>query len=107
MRLPWALQLYEENPVIADAMLSANPALQGKTALEVLDAVVDALAAQGLVVVLDNHRSRGDWRRDTAHGDGLWHTVAYPETSFIADWQAMAARYQSQPAVIGAEFPAQ
>ena len=104
VRLPWALQLYEDNPVIADAMLSANPALQGKTALQVLDAVVDALGAQGLVVVLDNHRSRGDWCCDTAHGDGLWHTVAYPETSFIADWQAMAARYQSQPAVIGADL---
>jgi endoglucanase len=104
VRLPWAMQLYEENPAIPDAMLSANPALQGKTALEVFDAVVDALAGQGLVVVLDNHRSRGDWCCDTAHGDGLWHTVAYPETSFIADWQAMAARYQSQPAVIGADL---
>jgi endoglucanase len=104
VRLPWALQLYEENPVVSETMLSANPALQGKTALEVFDAVIDALAAQGLVVVLDNHRSRGDWCCDTAHGDGLWHTVAYPETSFIADWQAMAARYLSRPAVIGADL---
>jgi endoglucanase len=103
-RIPWALQLYEDNPLIPDALLSANPALQGKNALDVLDAVIDALAAEGLVVVLDNHRSRGDWCCDTAHGDGLWHTAAYPESSFIADWQGMAARYQSQPAVIGADL---
>ena len=104
VRIPWALQLYEENPAIADALLSANPALQGMSALEVLDAVIDALAGEGLVVVLDNHRSRGDWCCDTAHGDGLWHTVAYPESSFIADWQGMATRYASQPAVIGADL---
>jgi len=104
VRMPWALQLYEQNPVIPDALLSANPALQGKNALDVLDEVIDALAAEGLVVVLDNHRSRGDWCCDTAHGDGLWHTAAYPESNFIADWQGMAARYQSQPAVIGADL---
>src|SRR5450432_59157 len=54
VRLPWALQLYEENPLIPDAHLSANPTLQGKHALEVLDAVIDALAAEGLLVILDN-----------------------------------------------------
>ena len=29
--------------------------------------------------MLDNHRSRGDWCCDTAHGDGLWYTEQYPE----------------------------
>jgi endoglucanase len=104
VRLPWALQLYEENPVIPDAHLSANPALQGKHALEVLDAVIDALAEQGLLVILDNHRSRGDWCCDTSHGDGLWHTAAYPETNFISDWQGMVQRYLMQPAVVGADL---
>ena len=104
VRIPWALQLYEENPIIPDALLSANPALLGKHALEVLDAVIAALAQQGLLVILDNHRSRGDWCCDTAHGDGLWHTAAYPETSFIDDWVGMAQRYRGQPAVIGADL---
>ncbi|HEY3594565.1 MAG TPA: glycoside hydrolase family 5 protein [Polyangiaceae bacterium] len=104
VRIPWALQMYESNPVVATSLVSANPSLQGKTVLEVLDAVIEALAQQGLVVILDNHRSRGDWCCDTAHGDGLWHTAQYPESSWIADWQGMVDRYKSQPAVIGADL---
>ena len=104
VRIPWANELYESNPVVADALVSANPALQGKTALEVLDAVIAAIADEGLIVILDNHRSRGDWCCDTAHGDGLWHTAQYPETSFIADWTAMVQRYQNQPAVVAVDL---
>jgi endoglucanase len=104
VRIPWALQMFEQNPVVAAPLLSANPALQGKTALEVLDAVIDALARQGLVVILDNHRSRGDWCCDTYHGDGLWHTAQYPESNWIADWQGMVDRYKSQPAVVAADL---
>ena len=104
VRIPWALQLYEENPIIPDTFLSANPELSGKHALEVLDAVIAEIASQGLVVILDNHRSRGDWCCDTAHGDGLWHTATYPEAQWIQDWQGMATRYIAQPAVVGADL---
>src|SRR5207302_5301023 len=92
------------NPVVDSAYLTANPALQGKRALEILDAVVDALARHRVMVILDNHRSRGDWCCDQAHGDGLWHTPAYPESSWLADWKFMAARYRGRPNVIGAEL---
>ena len=104
VRIPWALELYERNPVIADWLLSANPSLRGKPALDVLDAVVDALAKEGLVVILDNHRSRGDWCCDTYHGDGLWHTPGYPEANWIADWVGIVQRYASQPAVVGVDL---
>jgi endoglucanase len=104
VRIPWALQLYEQNPVIPNALLSSNAALQGKHALDILDAVVDAVAREGLVVVLDNHRSRADWCCDTYHGDGLWHTAQYPEASWIADWQGIVERYRSQPAVVGVDL---
>lgn len=104
VRLPWALELYESNPLIADALVSANPSLQGKHALDIFDAVVDAIAQEGLLVILDNHRSRGDWCCDTAHGDGLWHTAQYSEASWLADWQGMVQRYQAQPAVVGVDL---
>jgi endoglucanase len=104
VRIPWSLALVEHNPVIPSALLVANPSLQGKTGLEVLDAVIDALAREGLVVILDNHRSRADWCCDTAHGDGLWHTADYPEATWISDWQAMVRRYASQPAVVGVDL---
>jgi endoglucanase len=104
VRLPWSLELYEKNPLIADARLSHNPSLLGKHALDVLDAVVRALAHEGVMVVLDNHRSRGDWCCDTAHGDGLWHTADYPEESFVADWAGIVERYRSEPAVVGVDL---
>jgi endoglucanase len=56
------------------------------------------------VVILDNHRSRGDWCCDTLHGDGLWYTADYPQAAFIADWQLMTQRYLSQPAVVGMDL---
>ncbi|HZU81469.1 MAG TPA: cellulase family glycosylhydrolase [Polyangiaceae bacterium] len=104
VRIPWANELYESNPVVADALVAANPALKGKHVLEVLDAVIDAIAEEGMLVILDNHRSRGDWCCDTAHGDGLWHTAQYPESSFVADWLGMVQRYASQPAVVGVDL---
>jgi endoglucanase len=104
VRLPFCNQLVETNPVVADSAVAANPTLQGKTSLEILDAVIDALSAEGLVSILDNHRSRGDWCCDTAHGDGLWYTAEYPEAAFIADWETMAQRYGDRPLVVGADL---
>jgi endoglucanase len=104
VRIPFCNQLVEQNPVVADSLVTANPELRGKTSLEVLDAVIDALSAQGLVTILDNHRSRGDWCCDTIHGDGLWYTAEYPETAFISDWETMARRYKDKPLVIGADL---
>ncbi|HEY2407581.1 MAG TPA: cellulase family glycosylhydrolase [Polyangiaceae bacterium] len=104
VRLPWCNELVATNPVADATRLGKNPDLVGKSALEVFDAVVDALAEQGLLVILDNHRSRGDWCCDTIHGDGLWYTQDYPEDQFIAHWQFMTDRYKTQPAVIGADL---
>jgi len=104
VRLPWSNELVERNPVVEDRFLAANPKLKGKTALQVFDAVVDALGREGLMVVLDNHRSRGDWCCDEAHGDGLWWTPAYPESAWLADWKTMTARYANRPFVVAAEL---
>ncbi len=104
VRLLWSNEMVESNPVVAPARLAKNPALSGLHALDVFDAVVDALAHEGLVVILDNHRSHADWCCDLQHGDGLWWAPGYPESSWIADWKTMAARYKSQPAVVGADL---
>lgn len=103
-RLPWSNELVERDPVVDPQFLTANPQLQGLHALEILDTVIKALGDAGIMVVLDNHRSRGDWCCDAAHGDGLWHTPAYPESSWLADWALMAKRYRDAPNVIAAEL---
>lgn len=104
VRLPWSNEMAETDPVIAPARLAANPALTGKRALSVLDAVVDALGAEGLLVVLVNHVSRADWCCSDNDGNGLWYTWRYPESSWIADWKRMAERYRDRPHVIGADL---
>jgi endoglucanase len=104
VRLPWSNQLVEQNPVVPEQYLAANPRLQGERALDVFDAVVRALGRQGLMVILDNHRSRADWCCDEAHGDGLWYTRDYPESAWIADWKAMVRRYRHVQNVVAAEL---
>ena len=104
VRLPWSNELVETNPIVADALVAANPLLRGKHALDVLDAVVGALAKEGLVIVLDNHGSQASWCCANTDGNALWYTSAYPESSWIADWGAMVERYRSQPAVVAADL---
>jgi endoglucanase len=104
VRLPWSNQLVEDNPVVPAQYLRANPQLVGMHALDVLDAVISALRRHGVMVVLDNHRSRADWCCDEDHGDGLWYTPQYPETSWLRDWQTMARRYAGARNVVGAEL---
>jgi endoglucanase len=104
VRLPWSNELVETNPVVAPERLSANPGLVGKKGLDVLDAVIDALAFEGLVVVLDNHVSKAEWCCTETDGNGLWFTPDYPESKWLDDWRTMARRYVNQPAVVGADL---
>lgn len=104
VRLPWANQVVEENPVVPGYALTANPQLQGKHALEIMDAVIDALAHEGLLVILDNHVSRADWCCNEKDGNGLWYNREYPETHWIEDWQILTQRYKAQTSVVAADL---
>jgi endoglucanase len=44
LRLLWANETLERNPVVAEYAVEANPEFRGKHALDVLDAVIAALA---------------------------------------------------------------
>jgi endoglucanase len=104
VRIPWSNEMYELDPTVDPARLAANPDLVGMDALGVFDAVIGALAHEGLLVILDNHRSDAGWCCDVEHGDGLWYTDAYPESSFEGDWVGMVQRYLVQPAVVGVDL---
>ncbi|MDC0740801.1 glycoside hydrolase family 5 protein [Polyangium mundeleinium] len=104
VRLPWSNEMVDLNPVVADKVVSANPKLKGKTALEVFDAVIDALAHEGLVVILDNHVSEADWCCSDTDQNGLWYTSKYPEATWLKHWEALAKRYAAQPAVVAADL---
>ncbi|HVJ08546.1 MAG TPA: glycoside hydrolase family 5 protein [Acidisarcina sp.] len=104
VRLPWANETLERNPLVADYAVQANPQLKGKHAMDVMDAVIHALAKDRIMVILDNHVSRADWCCSEKDGNGLWYSSAYPETKWLADWQTIVRRYKNEPWVIGADL---
>jgi len=113
IRIPFSNEMVEENPVPTNFTTSvsgtaANAALVGQTALDDLDTLVAYAGSIGLRVILDNHRSEAG---NSNEASGLWYTSAYPQSSWIADWQTMAARYSDakftfngNPTVIGVDL---
>ena len=104
VRLPWANETIEHDPIPPTYAIQANPQLKGKHAMEVMDAVIESLARAHIMVILDNHVSRADWCCDDKDGNGLWHNSDYPETKWLADWQTIVRRYRNQPWVIAADL---
>jgi endoglucanase len=72
--------------------------------MEVMDAVIHALAEAHIMVILDNHMSRADWCCSDSDGNGLWYNAEYPESSWLADWQTIVRRYKKEPWVVGADL---
>jgi endoglucanase len=103
VRLPWSNQMYESNPVVGNYALTANPGLQGQTALSIFDQVVGALTGAGIMVILDNHTSNAEWCCGN-DGNTLWYNSSYPQSSWLHDWTGMVTRYKSNPAVIGVDL---
>lgn len=101
VRLPFSVQEVLTNPKVDNQYLAANPQLQGKTSLEVMDVVIDCLHRHGMRVILDNHRSSAGW---SAQENGLWYTPEWGEASWIEAWRTMALRYKDNDAVIGADL---
>jgi len=104
VRLPWANETLEKNPLVSDYAIKANPQFRGKRAMEVMDAVIDALAKAHIMVILDNHVSRADWCCKDDDDNGLWYNAQYPESAWLADWMTIVRRYRKQPWVVGVDL---
>jgi endoglucanase len=104
VRIPWANETLEHNPFPPAYSISANPQFKNMRAMEIMDAVIAALASAHIMVILDNHVSRADWCCSDTDGNGLWYNTDYPEDHWLADWKAIARRYRNQPWVIGADL---
>jgi endoglucanase len=106
VRIPYSSQMVE-SPVIPSAISYSNANgpintdLQGLNSLQIMDVVIQYAGSIGLRVILDNHRSEAG---NSAEASGLWYTSAYPETSWISDWQALATRYANNSTVIGMDL---
>src|SRR3989454_5163071 len=104
VRLQWSNQMFESDPIVPDYAVAANPVLHGLHAMQVFDRVVNAVSAQGVMIILDNHNSNAEWCCGGNDGNMLWYNSQYPESSWINDWRSMVARYQGNQLVVGGDL---
>lgn len=77
---------------------SANPALEGMTSLQILDASIAYCKQIGLKVILDMHRVVNTQMLNT------WYTDGYPTSDFEACWQWLAGHYANDDTVIAMDL---
>ena len=97
IRIPWSNDIMK-NPMPNGINYSANPNLNGKKSLEVLDYLIDRCKEIGLWVILDRHRPNKDGQSE------LWYTSSVSEAQWISDWKTLAERYKSKDIVIAADL---
>lgn len=77
IRLTYSLQLFFDNNVIDQNLISANPQYYGKTSMYIFDDTIKELTDAGLMVILNNHTSKSQWCCGPTDGDGLWWSNEY------------------------------
>jgi endoglucanase len=102
IRLPFANALIHDTTVVPDAAVAANPQLRGKTPLQVFDAVVAALTADGFAVILNNHTTSYRFCCGL-DGNERWNSGQTTQ-QWIDDWVFLAERYRADKRVVGADL---
>jgi len=103
VRIPFSSQMIETpasslNISYNNSSGIINADLTGLNSLQLLDRIVAYAGSVGLRIILDHHRSEAG---SNAEANGLWYTAQYSESSWIADWVALAKRYLGNSTVIG------
>ncbi|MFJ9708395.1 cellulase family glycosylhydrolase [Streptomyces sp. NPDC101234] len=100
IRLPYSDDIFKSStvPNSIDFSNGKNADLQGLNSLQIMDRIVAYAGQDGLRVILDRHRP------DAGGQSALWYTSAVPESTWIADLKALAARYASDPVVVGIDL---
>lgn len=113
VRLPYSDEMVVANPPILPHLLAANPDLAGSRALDVFQAVVEALTAQGIAVIVNNHITSATWCCGADPCDAGWANDHLPpmlcrvrqtEAEWVAHWETVMARFVDNPLVIGADL---
>ena len=101
IRLPFSSEMLHTTAAPNGIDFSKNPDLQGLSALQIMDKIVDYAGQIGLKIILDHHRS--DSGAGTS-GNGLWYDAQHSHAEWVSDWAMLATRYASKPQVIGADL---
>lgn len=130
VRLLFATDSWNANPLVPDSALTVNPDLMGLHLQDLMDKVINELARQGIMVVLDDHVTTPEWCCSNTDGNALWWEGYSPssppawstmtaaqqnqlfqqgDTLWKQTWQAIITRYSPkgsdpQPAVVGADL---
>ncbi|MFS8200357.1 glycoside hydrolase family 5 protein [Streptomyces sp. CWNU-52B] len=102
IRLPFSNEMVHDDRPVTDDAVAANPALRGRTPLQVYDAVVGELTAAGLAVILNNHTNTTRWCCGV-DGNERWNASQSVQT-WEDDWLLMARRYKDNKRVVGADL---
>ncbi|MCX5195135.1 glycoside hydrolase family 5 protein [Streptomyces sp. NBC_00249] len=103
IRLPFSNEMLRTTTPVPDAAVAANPALRGRTPLQVYDAVVAALTDAGFAVVLNNHTVTTRWCCGL-DGNERWNSGGRSTAQWADDWVFLARRYRDNPRVVGADL---
>ncbi|MFI2378604.1 glycoside hydrolase family 5 protein [Streptomyces sp. NPDC018964] len=102
VRLPFSNEMIHDTRPVTDDAVAANPALRGRTPLQVYDAVVRELTGSGLAVILNNHTNTTRWCCGV-DGNERWNASRSTKT-WEDDWLFMARRYRDDKRVVGADL---
>lgn len=102
IRLPFADAMVNDTGTVPDAAVAANPQLRGDTPLQVYDAVVAALTADGFAVILNDHTTTYRWCCGL-DGNERWNS-GQTTAQWEADWLFMVNRYRANKRVVGADL---
>jgi endoglucanase len=102
IRLPFSNAMLHMTDPVPDFSVAANPTLRGKTPLQVFDAVIAALTADGFAVILNNHTTTARWCCGL-DGNERWNSSQSTE-QWVNDWVMLANRYKDNKRVVGADL---
>lgn len=98
IRLPFSQQWVRdsfENQRPSDWAITADPSLQGKTALEIMDILFEEARKRSIFILLDMHRLKCE-----AQSHELWYSLnggGYTADTFFQSWQKILDRYAKLP----------
>ncbi|PWA90189.1 ricin B, lectin domain, Glycoside hydrolase, family 5 [Artemisia annua] len=114
VRLTWATYMYTRYlnvtvsqsldqwnlTVTKDGITRYNPEVLGLTVVEAQNAVIDELAKEDIMVVLDNHVSLPKWCCSNDDGNAFFGDEFFDPDEWVQGLVAVASRYKGNPTVV-------
>ena len=112
VRLPYSDEMVMRNPHILPHLLTKNPDLIGRRALEIFEACVEALTDAGIAVIVNNHITSAQWCCGADPCDAGWANdhlgplcqVHQTEDEWIEHWETIMTPLVRNPLVIGVDL---